>query len=74
MHEHAVAVGDRRDDSCGDFVLHRRTARRLKIPTIRLGPGPRSRPGVDELGADAKVVASPTDASLHDIARPGRFA
>ena len=74
MHEHAVAVGDRRDDACGDVVLHREHARRLEVPTIGLGPEPRSRPGVDELGADAKVGASATDASLHHVARPGPWA
>ena len=61
MHEHAVAVGDRRDDACGDVVLHREHARGLEIPTKGLGPEPRSRPGVDELGADAKVGASATE-------------
>ena len=69
MHEHAVAVGDRRDDASGDVVLHRKHARRLEVPTIRLGPELRSRLGVDELGAHAKVGTSPADASFQHVTR-----
>ena len=69
MHEHAVAVGDGRDDAGGDVVLRRKNARRLEVPIVGLGPEPRSRPGVDELGAHANGGTSLADASFQHVAR-----
>ena len=69
MHEHPVAVGDSCDDAAGDVVLHRKNARRLEVPIVRLGPELRSRLGVDELGAHANGGTSLADASFQHVAR-----
>ena len=69
MHEHSVAVGDGCDDAGGDVVLRRKNTRCLQVTIVGLGPELLSRPGVDELGADANARTSLADASFQDVAR-----
>src|SRR5437899_11906324 len=69
MHEHSVAVGDRCDDAGGHIVLCCKNCRCLQVPIISLSPQLRSRPGINELGADANAGASLADASFQHVTR-----
>src|SRR6266567_2879410 len=69
MNEYPVAVSDRCDDAGGDVILRSKNCRCLEVPIIRLGPEPRSRLGIDELGAYANGGASLADASFQHVTR-----